>query len=327
MTAGNIMAAIMTVHMRTKDGRPRRWHSGIAAMATVQAHASPARTRRLAAMKRCAPGSAPASAPERERESGTRWASSTGRRGRSMTMTVLRRARGRAGRGGGGRALGRTRPAGRELLAEELVGDRVGGRVHAGDQVVDGPYAGSRTAPGLGAVLPPRDASAAAHRGAAAGGARLVLLHRAHQVHGAVVAVERQHARVAGPDAAAEGRVRHRRAVAALLLDHRHLLRLGVGEGERHLGVHRAVETLGPRLRDEPALLQYLLAGEEVLEAALADPPLAVGLARLPEVVLEGLGRRAVELGARGRAGIERAAHLDGVRGVGDRDELRQLGS
>jgi len=87
MTAGNIMAAIMTVHMRTKEGRPMWWHSGIAAMATVQAHASPARMRRLAAMKSCVPGSVPASPPEPERESGTRSPSSTPGPRRSTTAS------------------------------------------------------------------------------------------------------------------------------------------------------------------------------------------------------------------------------------------------
>src|SRR5205823_2672966 len=96
--------------------------------------------------------------------------------------------------------------------------------------------------------------------------------------------------------------------------DHRHLLRLGVAERQRYLRVDHDVEALRLRLPGQPAGLEHLLAREEVLEAGLADAALAVVLTAGPEVALIRQRRRAIDVRASRRRGVERAAHLDGVR-------------
>src|SRR5262249_114898 len=172
----------------------------------------------------------------------------------------------------------------RQLLAEELVDDRVGARVDAVDQVVDAGHRSARAGAGFGAVLPPGELPAAGHRTAGvADVAELPFLDRGAVDREPVLARRHHRALIPRTRPAAELRARDRMAVAALVLDRGHLLALGLLQRALDVQVREAGRR---RATGERALLEGLLAREEVLDAGLADRLLAVVLAGVTEVLL-----------------------------------------
>src|SRR5207244_859209 len=111
------------------------------------------------------------------------------------------------------------------------------------------------------------------------------------------------------------------------LPDPRRLLLLGLLDAEQHLradGIPR-VEAGHRGATRQAALLEQLLAGEEILDARLADRALAGVLPRVAEVVLVGERGGAVEIRAGRRRLVQRPAELDGMRGVQDGEVLGEL--